>query len=155
MVAPDELPVYIVSGSNWECEVPIDTDDASLPKIEQMMEAATKAIEILKGVTPSDNFRILDHDASPYLGVMVHVFLKNTNPEKGQFVSSYIALANGGFYEDSIAAQQILREQQMQEEGARDNAAKKLVKDLNNFDKLRLQLKKGKTRKGKSRKKDK
>jgi hypothetical protein len=164
MVSHEELPVYIITGSNWECEVAVDEDDFNLklPALDYMVEAVTKSIEIVMGVVSSDNFRILNHDEAPYVGLMIHVYLKNTNPDKGAFIPSYLAFANGGFYKESVHAHQMLLEQQMEAASKNPSKAnkktknkKKLSKDLNNFDKLRLQLRKGSKRKRKTPKKDK
>jgi hypothetical protein len=140
MTASDELPVYIVSGPNWECEVLLDEDDASLDKIDQMMEAATKAVEILNGVLPSDNFSIIDKEEVPYLGSVIQVHLKNTNPNKAEFIPSFIALANGGFYKESHAAREILEEQERELATTATKEAKKVARNRNKKAKKPIQL---------------
>lgn len=96
-------PVFIVSGPNWECEIETDEEDMGLglTAIDHMIEAATKALEIAKGVSPSDKLTMLDDDGAPYLGSMVLVHHKDAKPEDGQFIPSFIPLGNAGFYKES------------------------------------------------------
>jgi hypothetical protein len=147
--AQAELPIFIVAGANWTCEVKLDEDDVTFPLESQMMEAATKAIEVFKGATQSDAFTITSDEESPYIGVTVHVSPKGGDPEKGMFVYSHVALANGGFYKDSMKAFSAIKKLATQFEKENKEASTKLNKDIKNFDKMKRDFKPKKPRKKK------
>jgi hypothetical protein len=143
----DELPVYLVAGANWDCEIQMDPDDAECTRDVQIVEAATKAVEVFKGIIDNDTFKITDDQESPYLGATLFVQLKGTNPDKGVFVFSHIALANGGFYKDSFDAYNIVAEEarkldQLAEES--QESINNLKEDLKNLDRLERKFKSGK-----------
>jgi hypothetical protein len=104
-----KLPVFVVEGSNWTCEVEMDIDDADLSLEEQMVEAATKAIESCKGVREGSEVRITDDGLIPHWGLQLVVYPKGEDPEKSaKAVYTFITLANGGFYMDSAESLAIL-----------------------------------------------
>jgi hypothetical protein len=121
----DELPVYIVAGANWTCTVPMEQDDAEDSKEEQAIEAATKAIEVINGVNKDLEYHINDKENTPSFGLALMVYLKDTDPEKCMFVPSFIALGNGGFYEDSKEAHKQWINYQNQIEAANKSKPKK------------------------------
>ncbi len=120
----DTLPVFIVKGINWICEVQLDEDDYlneyNKPfSLEEMaMEAATKSLERLLPLwrpSPEDEnadrgfgydngveFDLLN-DNAPSFGILLAAFPKGMeeNENSAIFVKSYEALANGGYYEIS------------------------------------------------------
>jgi hypothetical protein len=143
----DELPVYTVTGANWDCDVQLDPDDAECTREIQVVEAATKAIEVFKGITENESFRITDDQDAPYLGATVHVRFKGTNPDKGFFVYSHIALANGGFYKDSFEAYKVISDEAKRlDELAKESQENidNLKEDLKRFDRLKKDVKSGK-----------
>lgn len=102
----DSLPVYVVNGANWVVEINLDEDDADLNKEEQAIEAATKACEMVNGVLePNSTFELEKGSEAPFIGAVILTYLKGTNPDETmEIVKSYVALANGGFYMDSLDA---------------------------------------------------
>jgi hypothetical protein len=144
------LPVYTVQGANWTIDILLDEDDAEMSEEDQMMEAATKACEIFKAVLSpeyasqisNDSFRITDESNAPYMGVVLFVHPKDTDPDKTQkLIKSSIVLANGGFYNDSLESEKVL-EIEMRE--LKKETDKKNDKDVENFAKLQKDVKAGK-----------
>jgi hypothetical protein len=117
MTADQEIPVYICEGSNWSCSVKLAEDDIDLPLKIQLEEAATKAIESLKGLEENLTLKITEENETPEsdvyqdssdkkifytTGPILRIYPKNTNPDETQkFVPSYIAFGNAGFYPES------------------------------------------------------
>ena len=111
MTHDEELPIFVVEGANWSCEVLLDEDDFLMELEEQKMESLTKALELIKGVVEPDKYRLVLTDGDvPYIGPLCSVHIKDTNPEKTQsLIPSFIAFANGGFYMDSLDTQKVLQ----------------------------------------------
>jgi hypothetical protein len=107
------LPVYIVHGSNWHCEVCLDEYNAEFSKDEQYWEAASKAIMAFKGHAPETGpFVVMDNDDDiPFLGHFTLVVSKGSPIAKGVFLESWMVLANQGFYQDSRMMQQAFEEE--------------------------------------------
>lgn len=132
MNANDQLPVFVVEGSNWKCEVGLDEDDILFDISEQVVEAATKAIEVFKGVSECSSFQVTNNEDSPYVGITLLVYPKDSNSDKeGKFVYSYIIFANAGFYIDSIISLKAL---------AKEAERLKHENDLKNFDKIKQKI---------------
>ena len=106
------LPIWVVHGVNWHCEVTLNETDADFDRETQAIEAASKAIWAFKG---NDNgFYIVmdtqDEDV-PFLGPTMIVHLKGTDPTKGFFPHTHVILANQGFYNDSRQMEIVLQEE--------------------------------------------
>jgi len=154
MTLDEQLPVYIVEGANWVIEIQLDEDDAQMTVDEQKIEAATKACEIVNGVAePNPTFEKTDDSEGAYIGAVLFVYPKEEGPnkevEKGM-IPSFLALANGGFYMDSMDAEKALMQELKAEQEAR---AKDTEKDINNFEKLQKELKNVETPKKPNKKK--
>jgi hypothetical protein len=152
MTADAELPIYVVQGANWNVEIQLDEDDNELDKLEQMMEAATKGCEYAHGIVEDGNstYQAFD-DGPPYFGAVLLVHVKGTDPNKTQeMIPAYIALANGGFYNDSRDAHHILQQELKVLQDARDIKA---VEAIANFEKLQAEVKAEEAPKKRKRKK--
>lgn len=107
-----EVPVFVVQGANWECDVEINEFNSQFPYETQAYEAAAQAMEVYKGKRTNDTFKMVkkenqpvdpDQDQDkPFIGLALWVYKKGTNEqETGLYVPSHIALADSGFYQDS------------------------------------------------------
>jgi len=100
-----DLPLWLVRGTNWTYQVASDPEDLICTLEEQAEEAATKAVEIFKGaVKPNSNFKMDVEGQEPLLGVVLEVFLLGAPNDHSYIVYTFIALANGGAYKDSHLA---------------------------------------------------
>lgn len=96
---------WLVRGENWTYEVQTSSQDMMFPLNDQAEEAATKAIEVFKGITPVNNRFILDSgEKDPYISLSLDVYLQNSSKDVGFSVLSHEALANAGCYKDSWIA---------------------------------------------------
>ncbi len=104
MTASEEKPpIWIVRGNNWTYVVASDKEDLDFPYADQAIEVATKAMEIAQGAVPkNDNFVLDDNNERPLTDVTIAVQLKDSQRDTVFTVETYIALANGGFYRDSV-----------------------------------------------------
>lgn len=142
---PLELPVYVVTGSNFTIEIPMDEYNAQFDTEDQCLEAATRAIEVFK--RQRDDFHIVMNadcrDQSPSVGATLLVHLKGTDPEQASVVFTHTCLGNTGYYNDSIVMEAELNRQiailKAQHE-EREKAEKKLAEDLKMFDSLKKDM---------------
>ncbi len=121
MTADKQLPIYIVSGINWGVEIQLDEDDSELAPPEQALEAAAKAMEVFFGIREwhkdaeeegdlirHEVLQITDNE-EPTTGAFLAVCLKGEEPEKNTlFIPAHIALADAGFYNESLEIQFII-----------------------------------------------
>src|SRR5438045_258850 len=107
MTADKQLPVFVVVGPNWQCEVQLDEDDAEFSHEEQAQEAVTKALEALTGLV--ENYTITKpDDEDVYVDALTLTYLKNSNKEETtEFVKTYEAYANAGLYHHAYAAKNL------------------------------------------------
>jgi hypothetical protein len=151
MNATDELPVYIVHGSNWECEVPLNEYNAQFDADTQAMEAATQAIAAFKGKENGIFIKLDKDEKEPFIGTALIVHLKGEEPTRGRMPYTHMALANDGFYKDATIMYVKLMEQMQMlaaEELKQQINAIALQEQLKNFDKLNKAINKVKTKKG-------
>ena len=108
---PPQIPVYIVTGTNWTMEVPLDEFNMEFGNEEQILEAATRAVEFLK----RESFKSpenIDHgcklimnadsrNENPFLGTVVNVHLKDSNPDNSVAIFTHICMGNTGLYKDA------------------------------------------------------
>lgn len=155
MVAAKQLPVFVVEGANWTCEVALDEMNADFIHEEQAFEAATKAVETFKGVVRNDTFEVKDPSGEPpYIGLALFTYLKGSDPDKtGIYVPAHVALANGGFYRDShiIFVNFIKHVEEIKRREATHQ--QQLEKDIRNFETLQKELKEKKSKKKTPKKK--
>jgi hypothetical protein len=108
-----QLPVYIVTGSNWTAEVSLDEYNAQFDKEAQMHEAATRAVEAFKFIR--EDCRILlnpeSRNEKPKLGTTLLVHLKGTNPEEAAYILTHDCLGNTGLYAESMKMAKVFDEQ--------------------------------------------
>jgi len=142
----EQLPVFVVTGPNWTCEIQLDEDDASIPVEEQAIEAITKALETVKQVSELTSIQLSGDDTEAFIGPVIHSYLKGTNPDEGHFVASFVALANAGFYKESIVLQAAWIKEF--EKAAKANEENKNAEDLKNFDKLKKETEEKLTKRG-------
>ena len=112
-----QLPVYIVSGVNWSCEIAIDEFNAQFEQGLQLMEAATRAVEVFKGVrTPPPELILFPHcqGQKPQMGTVLLVTLKGGDPKRAAVIYTHVCLANTGFYADSVKMEQLFLQQHQQ-----------------------------------------
>lgn len=96
-----QIPVWVVQGKNWLCEVPLDEHNAQFSSILQAEEAGTRAIEQIKGQDRS--IEIKSDDKVIDLGGIIIVYPVGMNPKVNSFwLMVHELLANGGYYTDSI-----------------------------------------------------
>jgi len=141
-----ELPVYVITSSNWTMEVPLSEYNASFDTEAQVLEAATHAIEVFYELKkePKIVMNPESRDETAFLGSTLLVHPKGENPENTAVVFTHVCLANIGLYKESVRMNLILEDQL--------NTIKKkkeaeLKQDLSLFDELKEQVKKEKTAK--------
>ena len=108
----DELPVWVVNGSNWHVNVGLDEMNAGLPKVMQVWEAASRALRTVKGLDERYVLVMDEGETQPFLGTHLIVHLLNDNPtdrEKAFTPMTHVALANEGFYKESDAMAKVLQ----------------------------------------------
>ncbi len=154
-----QLPVYVVMGQNWACEVKLNEEDLVLNITDAvidfdedtgeikdvweyntlLVEAATKAIEVFEGLKPPDNFELFDDDEEPYVGGVLYVFLKDSDPDKGSYIASFIAFGNAGFYKEAQESYELFQKEsaaaQKEYEKEKKAKAKKKLEKKNKKDK--------------------
>lgn len=96
-----QLPIWIVQGKNWNCEVELDEYNSQFSSVLQAEEAGTRAIEQFKGQDRKIEL-VLQNGKELELGGVVLVYPKGTNPDDGFLLMVHELLANGAFYPDSI-----------------------------------------------------
>lgn len=107
----NQLPVWIIQGTNWLAEVPLDEYNTQFDNETQAHEAATRVIEYFKmehenklsaaATRPVIIVQFLNNTKSPELGGIVMAYLVDTNPHDALLLYVHELLANGGFYKDS------------------------------------------------------
>ena len=95
------LPVYTVHGSNFQVNIPLDAMNASFPVEMQRQEAASRAIEVMMGINKEFFLTLDEGETTPYVGPIMLVYLKDTDPMKAHMLLTYDAMADGGFYKDA------------------------------------------------------
>jgi hypothetical protein len=154
MTLDETLPVYIVQGANWDTEINLDEDDAELSPEDQRMEAATKACEVINGVIEG-GYNLIDGDAA-FIGAVLLVYLKGTDPEKDLYqVPAFVALANSGFYMDSLDTEKILMEELKAIQLEQQKREANNIKSIEDFKRLQSDVKNGKLNKPKRKRKNK
>lgn len=96
-----ELPVWVIHGVNWHCEVGLDESNAQFEPEMQAYEAATQALMVFKGKSNKFFLVVTEGEEVPYLGPTMIAHLKGTDPHKGFLPLTHVVLANGGFYKES------------------------------------------------------
>ena len=143
LIAQDqESPSLIVTGANWTCNVPVDARHAELDPTTQAVEAATRAVEVFKGLRNEPRIEMMaDYkNDSPALGTVLIVHVKGGDAQKFTLVYTHVCLANAGYYADSVKLHEILKEQTKQvlvEREKQQAAALQDAKDLVLFEKLK------------------
>lgn len=142
MTEAPQLPVFVVEGTNWFVEIPIDELNVQFSYENQAYEAATKAVEVFFKIEENDTFRLKDPaDETPTIGMALFAYQKDTNPDKtGIIVPAHIALANSGFYKQSHVCQTefnaYMKEQE--EEAVKERThQQELEAQIENFEKLK------------------
>ncbi len=110
---PPILPVYIVTGANFIVEIALDEYNARFSKEDQILEAATRAIEVCKQMR-EDAHIVMNpesRDEKPFLGTTVLVHLKDTNPDAAAVVLTHICMGNTGLYKDAMVMEAELNKQ--------------------------------------------
>ena len=115
-----ELPIWIIHGSNWTCEVPLDEYNAQFDEEAQAYEAASQALMAFKGQNDKLSIVIDDGEDVPYLGIIMIAALKGPESkidgiksneqsqlENSRFLPTHIVLANQGFYQESVEMQKL------------------------------------------------
>ena len=97
--------IFIVQGTNWVCEVPLEMFNWQFPFLMQCEEAATRAIEQIQGIDLKLILKLEAGENIPELGGAVHIHLKDGDEQKGILLMVHELLANGGFYKDSLNVQ--------------------------------------------------
>lgn len=134
----NELPVWVVQGTNWICNVPLDAYNAQFSSIRQAEESATRAVEQFQG---QDKNLVLTMEAGnsvPELGGAILVYPLGTDPKDGFLLFVYEMLGNAGYYPLSKILQKQTEEVMAQnlkeaeaEEAKMLALAEKEVKDFN------------------------
>jgi hypothetical protein len=160
---PKELPIYIITSSNWTMEVTVDEYNAQFDVHTQILESATRAIEFFKG-RRGDVKLIMNPDSrneEAFLGTTVLVHLKNTNPDDSAVVFTHVCLANMGLYTESSHVNELLEKQiteiteKQVEEERKKNELKKSLKNFSLLKKeIELKQKENKSPKRKKKKTD-
>ena len=122
LIAQDqEFPSLIVTGANWTCTVPLDAKNAEHDAAAQALEAATRAVEVFKGLRHEPSIQMMPdyRNEKAALGTILIVHIKGGDPAKYTLVYSHVCLANAGYYADSIKMHEILKEQNSQVLAAR------------------------------------
>lgn len=105
-----QLPVWTVNGPNWHIHIELDEMNAQFDAETQAMEAASKAILVLKGKDDTRSLTIDNGEDKAFLGPVLIVHLKDTDPMQGQTPFTHEAFANQGFYKESAAMEKVLNE---------------------------------------------
>lgn len=136
LVDPKSFLVWLVRGGNWTYQVASDLEDMGSSMEEQACEAATKAIEIVRGVAPiNKNFTLDEAGQTPALGVILEVFLLHSKTEISFIIYTFLALANGGFYKDSHFAFNALVETYYEEAKTNKTLNEELTEALRKYKK--------------------
>ena len=153
---PKELPTYIITSSNWTMEAQMDEFNSNFEIEAQIMEAATIAVEVFKGIKDKP-FIKMNADSindEPFMGTTVLVHLKGSDPDDSAVVFTHVCYANMGFYKESLVLQKALEKQieDIQNTQLEKEAQRKKENDqsMQMFDELKKELaakKKSKTKK--------
>lgn len=114
---PKELPTYIITSSNWTMEVPMDDYNSQFDINAQVMEAATRAIEVFRGIKYEGLQITMQPECQneePFLGTTILVHPKGSSSENAAVVFTHVCLANMGLYKDSNELEKILEGQMKQ-----------------------------------------
>lgn len=103
----ENLPVFLVQGTNFICRVQLDEFNQKFSLERQMEEAATRVIEQFMN---QDKGLFIQCDTVPEIGGAVMVFEENSDPEKGMLLFCHELLANGGYYKESYKVEQQTKE---------------------------------------------
>lgn len=144
MTLDKRLPVFVIEGPNWLCEVEINESNQEYPHEEQAIEAATQAVEAFKGSKPNDTFEVKDPNGEPpYMSIVLYTYLKGSDPAKTcVYIPAHLALGNAGFYKDSfIIFTHFIKHIESQKKAEMDRQ-NKLEQEIQNFEQLKEDLKK-------------
>ena len=144
---PPQLPVYIVTCSNWTIEVPLDAYNAQFSKEAQMDEAATRALEAYE--LKREDIRIVmnpeSRDENPKVGTTVLVHLKGTNPDDALVVCTHTCLGNTGLYKKAAVVEKLFNEQvaeMRKRQKEQETKQTKLEEEIKNFEQFQQEVKK-------------
>jgi hypothetical protein len=105
-----EPPVWVVHGVNWHANIPMDKMNGSLPVSFQIDEAATQALEAMRGDRTDHIIQLDENETNPFVGPVLLVYLQDTPPNQAETVPTHIILANNGYYKDSVIMEQKMNE---------------------------------------------
>jgi len=110
---PKELPVYIITSSNWTMEVQMNEYNAQFDIESQIMEAATTAVEVFKGVKeePPMIMNPDSKDEEPFMGTTLLVLPKGADPDDPAIIFTHVCFSNAGFYKESNELEKTLENQ--------------------------------------------
>jgi hypothetical protein len=137
------LPIWCVTGSNWTAEVQPDDFDTQFGVEEQMLESASRCVEIFEGLREPPPYIKLNpesKDEQPQIGTTMLCHLKGSDPGEAAIIFSHVVYADCGLYEKS-KKMFIELEKQLAEiktnEAAKQAQAVKDAQDLKAFQQLK------------------
>jgi predicted ATP-grasp superfamily ATP-dependent carboligase len=143
---PDQLPIFIITSSNWTMEVPLNEYNVQFDVEAQVMECATAAMEVFYNIKDTHKL-VMNADSKgdePFLGATLLAHPKGFDPENAAVVFTHVCLANMGLYKESVKMQEILEEQikklREKQEKEKKEKAKQHKKSLETFDVLKKEL---------------
>jgi len=101
-----KVPVYIVSGPNWICEVKTSAISAEFSEDFQIMEACTRCIESLCGQQALPILKLL-HGNKPALDSLLLVTRQDDKPGRCAIIYTWICLANCGLHKEAARMQKV------------------------------------------------
>lgn len=92
--------VYVVRGVGWRVTVELKDDDMEMGLSERLMEAATRGVEALYGITENDSL-VVEGDTDIDLTLIVAPKDREEDESAYLPVPSHIVMANAGFHKES------------------------------------------------------
>lgn len=142
---PPQIPVYIITAPNWTMEVALDEYNAQFSKEDQLLEAATRAVEVFKMMR--EDCRIVmnpdSRDENPQLGTTILVHLKGTNPDAAANILTHVCMGNTGLYKDAAVMEaaftkQVAEMRQKQQE--REKQAQRQAQEAQDLDQMKTEI---------------
>lgn len=98
--ATSQFSVYTVRGTNWICHVPMDEFNSQFEDEMQAAETASRALEVMMGMESRHNLVLIydKGEVDPYVGGVVTVYLKDTDPDNGYLFFAADHFADIGLY---------------------------------------------------------
>jgi len=110
---PKELPIYVITSSNWTMEVQMDEYNSNFDIESQIMEAGTIAVEVFKGIKDKPFIQMNPDSGNdePYMGTTMLIHPKGADPDDAAVVFTHVCYANVGLYKESFELQKTLEKQ--------------------------------------------